>query len=339
MIEIKPLVGYEGYYASSEGEILDKDHNKLEKKVNTRGYYTVYMRGKTLLVHLLMLRAFKPVKDKAEKNLLGNHYDLNRLNNHIDNLEWVTSEWNNIHHVLFRNKNPDRPHIKVIKPNSEVILFNTIEEVSNYYNLSIKDFWNAFKEGSYNEDKLVYLKWDDKDVLRVVREQHLCRDIEAYGKRTPAKRGVKIIDLETSEIKSYESLNSAAKDHNVRITHIRNRLSKPEKFRIFKGKYVIIDAEGNFDFLTENVKQILLSRGRKSVVAYNLETMRFYFYKSAYEFIKKNNLRDKKSPITKNLKNGIIPNKGIWRYMYSDDIPGIAQIKLYFKIFGKPIVK
>jgi hypothetical protein len=58
------------------------------------GYYTVYVDKSNKLLHRLIAETFIPNPDNLP---CVNHKDGNKLNNSVDNLEWVTYSENNIH--------------------------------------------------------------------------------------------------------------------------------------------------------------------------------------------------------------------------------------------------
>jgi hypothetical protein len=99
--------GYEGKYSiSQDGKIFASPSNKRPKGCVLRpwlignGYEMVMLykskKPKKYLVHRLVAETFIP-------NPLGlsevNHKDGNRLNNSIDNLEWVSSKQNKQHAI------------------------------------------------------------------------------------------------------------------------------------------------------------------------------------------------------------------------------------------------
>ena len=120
----KDIVGYEGYYqVSNLGRVKSLDRvitNKMGvmrnfkgfvKKLtpDANGYMTAGLcrNGKNTkcLVHRLVAEAFIPNKEKLP---FINHKDENKDNNHVDNLEWCTCEYNNRYGTA-----PDRVRAKI----------------------------------------------------------------------------------------------------------------------------------------------------------------------------------------------------------------------------------
>ena len=113
----KDIPGYEGLYqASNTGFIKSLGRNiekimfggklstyfrpeKILKPGKLRDYLHVTLRkdnkSKIFKVHRLILQTFKPCENSYE--LEGNHDDGNKSNNHIDNLEWSTTQNNQLH--------------------------------------------------------------------------------------------------------------------------------------------------------------------------------------------------------------------------------------------------
>ena len=88
------------YLINEYGEVFDIKENKLRKAYpNSKGYlkvsFYIYGKYKRLFVHRMVMQTFKPVENM--ENLQVNHIDCNKLNNHIDNLEWCTLQENMAH--------------------------------------------------------------------------------------------------------------------------------------------------------------------------------------------------------------------------------------------------
>lgn len=116
---------------------IQNGYKEIAKKqiIDNRGYYRVSL-GKdglkiTKKVHRLVAEAFIPNPNKYKE---VNHIDGNKLNNHVDNLEWCTRSHNVLH--AFNNG-------LMVSPKGEDV-YNSIltnEQVSEIYTskLSAKD--------------------------------------------------------------------------------------------------------------------------------------------------------------------------------------------------------
>lgn len=97
MEEWKIIKTHPNYEVSSKGRIRRSDTKVLKcLSVNASGYHkvTLYPNPKTFVVHRLVAIEFiESPKDKPQVN----HIDSNRLNNCVENLEWVTNKENMIH--------------------------------------------------------------------------------------------------------------------------------------------------------------------------------------------------------------------------------------------------
>ena len=92
----------QGYSISNEGKVRnDKTKHILTFHLNSKGYYKICIKGKHYLIHRLVGIHFIP-------NLLNkpqiNHKDMNKLNNHYSNLEWMTNIENSIHAYAHNNR-------------------------------------------------------------------------------------------------------------------------------------------------------------------------------------------------------------------------------------------
>lgn len=98
------------YSVSNYGNI--KRHGKsgdfnLKGYADGNGYLTFTARvngkSKRLMVHRLVAEYFLP---KVEEKQLVNHIDGDKMNAHVDNLEWINHRDNLIHGI--KNKRPDK---------------------------------------------------------------------------------------------------------------------------------------------------------------------------------------------------------------------------------------
>lgn len=88
------------YEVSNFGNIRITNTQKLRSLNNNTGYMvcTLFYNGKphSKQVHRLVAQAFLPPCDDLDKTVV-NHKDYNKINNHVDNLEWVSISENNKH--------------------------------------------------------------------------------------------------------------------------------------------------------------------------------------------------------------------------------------------------
>uniref|UniRef100_A0AAU6MX54 HNH endonuclease n=1 Tax=Staphylococcus phage 184DA TaxID=3110532 RepID=A0AAU6MX54_9CAUD len=92
----KVLKENENYEVSSTGKIWNKRKNCLSNTwVINSGYRQVTIGKGNRLVHRLVAETFIPNNDPTLN--IVNHIDNNKLNNHVDNLEWVDYKGNSAH--------------------------------------------------------------------------------------------------------------------------------------------------------------------------------------------------------------------------------------------------
>ena len=123
----KKIDNYDNYMISNLGNIKNIKRNKLlSPSKNTWGYLGVLLHKngdkKRYQMHRLVANAFIPnLENKKEVN----HKDGNKLNNHVDNLEWVTRSENMIHaYQMGLEKSPSTGKCgKLNKRSKEILQF------------------------------------------------------------------------------------------------------------------------------------------------------------------------------------------------------------------------
>lgn len=97
---MQPIKDYEGkYYITSQGDVVNTKGKTLAYTVNKKtGYKTVSLwknnLGSSKTIHRLVALTYLTNPNNLPE---VNHIDGNKLNNHVDNLEWVTRSENMIH--------------------------------------------------------------------------------------------------------------------------------------------------------------------------------------------------------------------------------------------------
>lgn len=105
----KDIKGYEGLYqVSDDGHVRRVKAHEPKILKNREGlYYTVSLsqngKKKSFSIHRLVAEHFL---DKPEGKAEVNHKDGNKLNNNVENLEWVSQKQNQDHAIEKLKKSP-----------------------------------------------------------------------------------------------------------------------------------------------------------------------------------------------------------------------------------------
>ena len=92
----KEIPYMDGYFVSMRGNVLGPRGNLIKLEEHYTGYYKVHLRETKSFVHRLVMLTFKPIE--GCQDLVVNHKDLDKKNNHIDNLEWASHYENSEHY-------------------------------------------------------------------------------------------------------------------------------------------------------------------------------------------------------------------------------------------------
>lgn len=105
--------GYVGIYqVSKDGNVRSVDRvvknkngiikrkGKLLKPINIQGYFKVCLKGRLVFIHRLVAENF--LNKSSGNNIVVNHKNGNKLDNKLENLEWITQS-ENVKHA-YENK-------------------------------------------------------------------------------------------------------------------------------------------------------------------------------------------------------------------------------------------
>lgn len=154
----KDIENYEGYYQISNlgrlkslerniprfnnGKIRDYIQKERIVKLNKNsknGYYKVYLRKnneyKRFYIYRLVARYFLTdgLEKYNNKKFNVNHKDGNKINNNVENLEWVTRSENSIHSYYILN-NKIKNNVENIYPKRKVLQLDryTLKEINRF---------------------------------------------------------------------------------------------------------------------------------------------------------------------------------------------------------------
>ena len=195
----KDIEGYEGLYQVSTcgnikslpkvrrngtGTYIQKE--RLLKPSNTStGYKKVELckdgKRKGFKVHRLVAIAFIPNPDNKPE---VNHIDGNKINNNIDNLEWVTSSENSIH-AYETGLNPNKKELdekEIIYMYCELNM--TMQEIAKHFNVPIKSIKRRLEDNeirikTLSEQKNTFHldELDLKELLKTKTQTQLAREL------------------------------------------------------------------------------------------------------------------------------------------------------------------
>ena len=102
---MKEIKGFPDYFVTKDGKVYSKKSGKLKelRPCGTRYKHVTLINGQKKYpdIHRLVAEAYIPNPDNLPE---VNHIDENKLNNHVDNLEWVTRTQNNRHSAYQQRK-------------------------------------------------------------------------------------------------------------------------------------------------------------------------------------------------------------------------------------------
>lgn len=212
MEEWKPVVNAKNYEISNKGTVRNCVTGLVRKlAIDRYGYNKVAITKSDGSVyyttaHRLVAIAWIPNDDPSKTQV--NHIDGNKLNNCVENLEWVTGK-ENINHCFQKYLNTNTSHVKLTNlETGEILYFKSIKELGKYLNI-IAGYLSPFIRNSKNNPIL------GKYVVEVLREQ----DMFDRSNTTEFGKKVYVYDFINDEMKEYPSATLAAYFTGIRSIH------------------------------------------------------------------------------------------------------------------------
>lgn len=334
----KPILQFPNYHISSFGNVKNIITNKLLKLNHKGGYYNVSLTHlkirKTLAIHRLVATAFIFNTDHKPD---VNHKDKNRLNNCIDNLEWMTRSENNFHRCkdikLSTNK---KKSINRINKETNIIIqsYNSIEEaafwvVDNKLSATVHNARNSIGNCICGLSNTSYgFKWEiikhDNLINEIWRqisfnncEHHFVSNLGRFKN----SNGI-IMDNYKINSNGYIRININNKTHLlhrlIAITFIDNPNCKPQVNHIDGNK--VNNNVDNLEWVNNQENQIhkhlsgLGNNYTRKIAKYTLDNVIIKEYLSISLASKENNIS--KSSISGVLRNNRKTAGGfIWKYL------------------------
>lgn len=296
-IHIKKLIpDSKEYYITLSGVVTNKEGKVQNHYINGDGYVTVSIEHVskgfvTYGLHRLKMLTFKPIENPELFTV--NHIDKDKLNNDLPNLEWSSTGENNTHSAIFLNRFNLRPLIGSISESGVSGYYDDLLDAAESLGVLTETVWECVKTGNpLNGLRLFHITSKSSHVTKL--------RLSKQGMDAVPKRPCKVINLIDGQIDYYESVDSAARTLGFFKTVLHNAFSSTNDHRVFGGRYVVVNADENLDWLTDEVVVKLLSRGKKPVISLKVHTNVFERWESAAHFFKTNGLS--KKAVTTSLK-------------------------------------
>lgn len=228
---MQTIPNFSNYLINRNGEIFSKISNKfLKTYINAVGYEAIKLiddlgKKKHLLIHRVLAELFIP---NPENKREVNHIDINRANNSLNNLEWVTPS-ENVRHA-FRV----RKHKKSIDYTEIPNIVKKLKEGTSWVNVA-----RQYDVDPSGLRKLIKREFERNNELSAFNE--LCLLINSYevpkGNRGLNQKTKTIqVTFEDGSVKQFESINETARylGCNPSMVHRKVKSGKLYKGKLFK---------------------------------------------------------------------------------------------------------
>ena len=210
MEEWREIKGHKDYFVSSFGRVRSNKGGQLhDLKLShfSNGYVKIGLGSKNpnMLVHRLVAQAFLPNPNNLPQ---VNHKDGNKENNHVENLEWTTSEQNLLHrNYVLGHKDKGQREVVCVETGEK---FPSVSRAAKYFGYHHSDIANACK------GRAGHLS---------VHNLHFRYADEGVGELKAQKKPVRCV--ETGEI--YPSATEAVKSLKKKSNHIGESIRQGTK--------------------------------------------------------------------------------------------------------------
>jgi len=155
-----------GYSITSHGYVMSKSGKTLKQRVKD-GYAVIGLqingKKKMFYVHRLVACFFNPLGySLTERSMQVNHINGNKLDNHIENLEWITPSQNTKHaYDLGLNENVKKAtslaKSKQVYDASTGLYYRSVKDASNRLGINYGTLKNKLNGHDNNNTSLKYI--------------------------------------------------------------------------------------------------------------------------------------------------------------------------------------
>jgi len=289
--------GHDGLQVSSQGRIKYKNGN-IGNGFSSGEYLGISIGGKIFRLHRIIAQVFL---ENPENKPIVNHKDGNKLNAHLDNLEWVTSSENSIHsYETGLNKNV-KPVIQFDIHMNKIKEFKSLKEAEIYTKIQAENIGKvcAGKIKTAKGFRFLFAKDYDEN-----------KDYNSHFIKNNKNKTVIQFDLKMNKINEFKSIIEASKELNISSNNIskcclRGQLTTFGFIFLYKTDY------------EENPKYTLQYKSKAiKVIQFDINLKQLNIFTSITEAAKELNISD--SNIISCCK-GKRPTACGFKFMYYDD--------------------
>jgi hypothetical protein len=323
---LKEIPGTAKFLADEDGNIYSPDGKKRNTYRNNDGYVTASVltddnRWVTFGVHRLVALAHL-IEDYSFDKCEVNHRDGNLENNKKTNLEWVTSQQNNIHSEIMREGNLYTTII--VEQNGKPFCVATnAKEASFFTGVPYLAIWDAIKDSKeIGNWKFIYRPFNGRIPKQLKRQTLINRGLDGR----PIARAIKTLDVDNGDIQLFSSFAEAARHYDTNPSHLYQSIPTGKKVRLFRKKYQVSYLGDDFPEISKEDLERAKNHGPRETIAYNTKEKKYVIFNSAKEFIELYGLS--KKAVTTALANNVLREIDSWIVTYFTD-ENVKRLKAY----------
>lgn len=330
---LKEIPGSAGFLADEEGNVYSPNGERRNTYRNGDGYHTVAIqkedgRWVTYGVHRLIARTHVPKGDVFVCDQV-NHRDSDLDNNRAINLEWVSAIENNIHSEIMRTDNIYPCVLAYDAEGNCVGMYLNAHHAAAEKGVHPLDVWDSLR-WSVEVNGVVFKHRGFDYKIPTEFKKPTIHDRDDNGR--PPARSLKMLDIQSGEIRIFHSFAEAAKEFGISASHLHQSIPRHGKVRVFKKRYQVAYLEDDFPEISEEELERALNHGPREVLAYNAEHVKFVIFGSAKQFVEDSGLS--KKAVTTALKNGTMRTLGVWKgFVYATS----ANVRKLHEYAGSPV--
>lgn len=186
------IENYPSYSINTKGEVFSYKWGRKKKLIQTiarSGYFYISLydknnKRKGLLVHRLVAKAF--IENTFNYREV-NHIDGNKLNNKVENLEWVSPENHRVLTSILKNKRfHDLPIKRVSLDLKEIIHYPSVSQAARLNNIDTSHIFKCLKRPTERTAKN-YMWFKKEDEINYYYNKHKKKNNIIYENSTSNK--------------------------------------------------------------------------------------------------------------------------------------------------------